>query len=780
MAIEPREFQFSNFGLSTLAGGIAGASASMTVQMNDGMKFPNADATYDEIFTCILSTPGLFAVEIVYVTEVNGDVFSIERGKENTTARNWDAGTKVVHSVTAQMFNDIVAGGPTPAAETAALFCGEDGSMTTTRDGVNFERIGMIRNGQVSPSSADWRAMARSPTLNRIVAVGPSPDVAYSDDGGFTWALLFDVFSTGGPGGAWVEVIWSSTFSKFIACGGGNNQESIADSPDGIVWTERDTSFIIGSSQGDAVNGLVDIPAPFSKPGIYGVHDNSYCFSSDAISYVDTASALGNGWVGNGRVARMAFNGTTMIGGAAEGSSSQPGVIGFSTDGIAFAQNNAQQGNNADTVVEWASGLGKFVSTCFGSTVNVGSTSDDGEAWVTIPLAELPSRSWSRPFWSEALDLLFVIAATFVNPPQQFMRSTDAVTFTDTDPDDPDLPTFGFGNNWYGSLDVAQPTLRNKQEVLMVEQGTSPKQVAVSDDGATYQQIAAQNTANADQSIAFSPTLGTQGRFCTVGSTGAIATSDDAGLTWTDRAPAAGNINFTTVMWDDTHELFVAGAEAFEGQEGNIQTSPDGITWTERLPASPILQVNYISSDGSGNLIAVGNISDVNERHVFFSSDAITWTQCTDDLGTAGEVTASVYDATRNRFVAGNTQEEIFVSTDGGDTWTALGATMAAGHSITGSSEMIVLASGRLILSTNVGIQYSNDGGVTWIEGTGFIAISGLVQLASGRIVGCNGSGNSILWSDDDGVTFNIGAGVIGTQAAWRRMAVGRVLETAA
>ena len=77
MPIEPREFQFSNFGTSTLAGGLAAVSTSMTVQMNDGAKFPIADPTYDEIFTCILSTPGSFVVEIVYVTAWIGRVAAL-------------------------------------------------------------------------------------------------------------------------------------------------------------------------------------------------------------------------------------------------------------------------------------------------------------------------------------------------------------------------------------------------------------------------------------------------------------------------------------------------------------------------------------------------------------------------------------------------------------------------------------------------------------------------------------------------------------------------------
>ncbi|MCK5318032.1 MAG: exo-alpha-sialidase [Anaerolineales bacterium] len=768
---EPREFQFSNFGLSTLAGGIAGSSLSMTVQMNDGMKFPNADATYDEIFTCILSTPGLFAVEIVYVTEVNGDVFTIERGKENTTARNWEAGTTVVHSITAQMFNDIVAGGPTPAAENAAMMCGEDGALTYTTDGINFQRIGFFSNQQVSPLSADWRALARDPTANRIVTVGPSTHVGYSDDGGFTWALVRDALNTGGPGGAWSEVIWSPTFSKFIACGGGDKDECVADSPDGITWTHRATTFV-AAGQGNTINGLIDAPAPFSKPGLYGVHDNDYAYSADGETWVNIDANLGNGWAGNGRTARMAFNGTAMIGGAVEGSNANPGVIGFSTDGINFVQNDADQGGNADTTVEWAPGLGIFISTTSGSLVDQGSTSVDGETWVGIPVAAFPARAWTRPFWSESFQLAYALSATFNNPPQQLMRSADAAVWTDTDPDGTG-ESFGFGRQWWGGLDVAQPTTRNKQEVLMVEQGTSPKQIAVSEDGHTYFQVAAENTANADQSIAFSPTLGTQGRFCTVGSAGAIATSDDAGTTWTDRTPAAV-VNFAHVMWSPTHSLFIAGAVTVANTT-NIHTSPDGITWTERT-TSQNFECNYISDDGSGNLIAVGNVSG-SDRSVYFSSNGTTWTQCTDDVSIT-ESTCSVYDATRNRFIVGGVQEEFRVSTDGGDTWTDLGATVAPGHQTTLASELVVTASGRLVMGTNAGVQQSNDGGVTWTESFDTTQ-TGLVIRFDGRILGTSqGSGPGVIWSDDDGVSFNIGAAVIGTQASWRRMAVGRVLET--
>jgi len=85
-----------NFAQSTLASGITASDTSLTVQSGDGAKFPSSAP-----FNLVLS-----GSEIVRVTAVAGDTFTIQRAQEGTVAQGHNAGASVELNVTAQYLTD--------------------------------------------------------------------------------------------------------------------------------------------------------------------------------------------------------------------------------------------------------------------------------------------------------------------------------------------------------------------------------------------------------------------------------------------------------------------------------------------------------------------------------------------------------------------------------------------------------------------------------------------------------------------------------------------------
>lgn len=84
---------FSNNASSTLASGINAGNTSITVQTGHGSKFPSPTLGTD-YFLATLSSGS--AIEIIKCTARSGDVLTITRAQEGTTAQSWSSGTTVV------------------------------------------------------------------------------------------------------------------------------------------------------------------------------------------------------------------------------------------------------------------------------------------------------------------------------------------------------------------------------------------------------------------------------------------------------------------------------------------------------------------------------------------------------------------------------------------------------------------------------------------------------------------------------------------------------------
>lgn len=109
--------KFANNASTTLASGIGTTDTTMTVATGTGSIFPTISGA--EYFLCtIVAANG--TLEIVKVTAVSGDDFTIERAQEGSTAAAFSTGATVENRMTAGSFDTIlttvesVEGFPTP------------------------------------------------------------------------------------------------------------------------------------------------------------------------------------------------------------------------------------------------------------------------------------------------------------------------------------------------------------------------------------------------------------------------------------------------------------------------------------------------------------------------------------------------------------------------------------------------------------------------------------------------------------------------------------------
>jgi hypothetical protein len=92
---------------TTLALPISNSATTCTLDSGTGALFPNP--TGGQVFSVTLisaSNPNLY--EIAYCTARSGDVLTITRGEEGTTALAWNAGDLAQNLVTAGLLNDLV------------------------------------------------------------------------------------------------------------------------------------------------------------------------------------------------------------------------------------------------------------------------------------------------------------------------------------------------------------------------------------------------------------------------------------------------------------------------------------------------------------------------------------------------------------------------------------------------------------------------------------------------------------------------------------------------
>ena len=96
----------ANNAFATLAAGITNSATSITVASGQGARFPTLGAG-DYFYATLINTSN--QLEIVKCTARSGDVLTVVRAQEGTTARAYDVGDRIEIRITAATFEEATA-----------------------------------------------------------------------------------------------------------------------------------------------------------------------------------------------------------------------------------------------------------------------------------------------------------------------------------------------------------------------------------------------------------------------------------------------------------------------------------------------------------------------------------------------------------------------------------------------------------------------------------------------------------------------------------------------
>jgi hypothetical protein len=128
--------QHTNFAVSTVAvlPSPAASGTSLTVASGEGARFPAAP--FNATIGPIAAQPTPANAEIVRVTARTGDVFTLARAQEGTTARTVQIGDLIAATITAKTLTDIETTVPTLAGQN--VFTGTPQNLTADSPAVIF------------------------------------------------------------------------------------------------------------------------------------------------------------------------------------------------------------------------------------------------------------------------------------------------------------------------------------------------------------------------------------------------------------------------------------------------------------------------------------------------------------------------------------------------------------------------------------------------------------------------------------------------------------------
>ena len=131
-------FEYANNATTTLASGIGTTDTTMTVYAGTGSLFPVI--TSGQAFYCTLRDAATLLVnEIVEVTARAGDVFTIVRAQQGTTAKIWATGSLVAQLITAGDLTNFVQSAQLPSFGTTTYPMTMNNSGSGAASGTTFD-----------------------------------------------------------------------------------------------------------------------------------------------------------------------------------------------------------------------------------------------------------------------------------------------------------------------------------------------------------------------------------------------------------------------------------------------------------------------------------------------------------------------------------------------------------------------------------------------------------------------------------------------------------------
>ena len=164
-------FSNTNYAISTLAGTLSPTDTTGTLALGTGALFPTV--AFGVVFPAMLTPVTGTNKEIVYVSSRSGDVVTLIRGQEGTTAQSWPAASNFIH-------------GPTAGEINAALSRG------------NLAAEAHAQSVTIGPSYSGSLTLSFTPTYAGIVRVMGSLNLGSPANAAITTALSCNITSGGG------------------------------------------------------------------------------------------------------------------------------------------------------------------------------------------------------------------------------------------------------------------------------------------------------------------------------------------------------------------------------------------------------------------------------------------------------------------------------------------------------------------------------------------------------------------------------------------------------
>lgn len=174
---------FANNAGSTLAGGITNASLTANLASGTGALFPHPAADEYFVGTFTDASTGLLT-EIVHITDVTGDVITMVRAQEGTTALNWAANDLFDNLMTAGTWDNFVQDGQQTGFVNVAVYTKIAGVQNVSINGAAFTTTGATTFAEPESGVAEFEGMGGGGGGGGSPATGGATSAAAGGGGG--------------------------------------------------------------------------------------------------------------------------------------------------------------------------------------------------------------------------------------------------------------------------------------------------------------------------------------------------------------------------------------------------------------------------------------------------------------------------------------------------------------------------------------------------------------------------------------------------------------------
>ncbi len=228
-------------------------------------------------------------------------------------------------------------------------------------------------------------------------------------------------------------------------------------------------------------------------------------------------------------------------------------------------------------------------------------------------------------------------------------------------------------------------------------------------------------------------------------SEGSILKTTDAGETWQQIYPLSGvGPSFEKIEFLTENKGFAVGYDIV------LKTEDGGLTWTELTLGAEVYLYNNLTFYNENVGLISAQLNDSTAFAIYLTTDGgDTWTNASDVLNAGG---IEIAYADENTLFSVGADELISKSTDGGDTWNQIYSGVIQNYFV---STFFKDANNGVVSSEEGTLKITHDGGDTWTDfTTGYHFFFGLAYRGNQLLAA--GTDEDIYSSNDNGDTWNL------------------------